>query len=228
MVHESLERNGHSMTKQEYTKQVARHLQCQAAKKKEIRKQLDSHIEIALGEGRKLEEILAEMGEPEALARDFNENLNEGGKKKGTPRTLFIILTAVLAALAGAAAFLWWLLPKQRDIHGSRFFDAAQVQSCSEEIVTLFSEEDYDALDGYLSKEVRAALEQTPLSSVRQLISEDDWGKLRNIGNLYMSEISQRGISYAMVQLNASYDNVSVTFTLTFNTDMRLYGFYIK
>lgn len=51
------ERDEWDMTKREYIKCVAGHLQCSGAKKKEIRRQLDSHIEIALSEGRQLTEI---------------------------------------------------------------------------------------------------------------------------------------------------------------------------
>ncbi len=49
------------MTKQEYIRQVTKQLQCARARKKEIQRQLDSHIEIALSEGRQLEEIRLAM-----------------------------------------------------------------------------------------------------------------------------------------------------------------------
>ena len=66
------ERDEWDMTKREYIKCVAGHLQCSGARKNEIRRQLDSHIEIALSEGRQLTEILTEMGDPKALAAEFN------------------------------------------------------------------------------------------------------------------------------------------------------------
>ena len=62
------------MERKEYVRQVVRRLQCSPKKKREIEKQLDSHIGIGLGEGRQLEEILAEMGEPGELAQEFNDN----------------------------------------------------------------------------------------------------------------------------------------------------------
>ena len=101
------------MTKQEYIRQVTKQLQCARARKKEIQRQLDSHIEIALSEGRQLEEILAEMGDPQALAREFNENMEESGKKRAArgkilPLAAGIVLLA--AALAGGwlGKLTWW------------------------------------------------------------------------------------------------------------------------
>ena len=93
------------MTKQEYMKQVGKGLECSAAKKSEILKQLDSDIEIGLGEGRELSKILEEMGTPKILAGEFNENLEEKERKNAIRRKrrkrILCILGAVLAVLAG-------------------------------------------------------------------------------------------------------------------------------
>ena len=43
-----------------------------------------------------------------------------------------------------------------------------------------------------------------------------------------MAEINQRGQKFAIAQLNVSYENISVTYTLTFDDKMKLAGFYIK
>lgn len=216
------------MTKQEYIRHVAKYLQCSPSKKEEIKKQLDSDIEIALGEGKPLENILAELGEPMTLAGEFNENLEDSEGKKAKKRNrIFVILGILLALIAVTAGWLYWLFPKQRDINTSKVFDTTEVQTLSEELIRLFSEGDYETFDRYLSPEVRAALEQTSPEDVKSNIS-GDWGRMLHIGNMYMAEVSQRGKSYAVVQVNVSYDNVSVTFTLSFNESMELYGVYVK
>ena len=48
------------------------------------------------------------------------------------------------------------------------------------------------------------------------------------MGNIYMTEISEKGKSYAVVQVNVSFEKVSVVFTLTFNEAMEIDGFYVK
>lgn len=216
------------MKRQEYIRQVVRHLQCAPKKKREIEKQLDSHIGIGLAEGRPLEEILGEMGEPAQLAQEFNDNFEEGEVKQVRGRRRLIIIgAAVLALLAAAAGALYWMLPKQRDIYDSGAFDPALVERRAEEVIRLFGEEDYETLDGYFSEEVRKAFEETKIETVREYVAQD-WGDFRSMGNMYMAEVRQMGKSFAIVQVNVSFENVSVVFTITFNEDMELYGFYVK
>lgn len=215
------------MTSQEYLKQVARHLKCSPVKKREIVRQLDSHIEIALGEGRELTDVLEEMGEPQTLAAEFNENMDESEKKKGRGKKILIILAVVLLVLGIGAGYLYWVLPKGRDINTSRIFDAAEVEAASGEVIRLFSEGNYEEFDAWLTDEVREAMKEISFEEIKGYIGED-WGALINIGNAHLAELVQRGKHYALIQLNASYEKVSVTYTLTFNEEMLMYGFYVK
>lgn len=216
------------MTKQEYIKCVAGHLQCSGAKKDEIRKQLDSHIEIALSEGRQLTEVLTEMGDPKALAAEFNENLEDGGERKARKfRRLLLALGIVLGVLALAAGFLYWWLPKSQDIYDSKVFEANQVEARSKEVIKVFSEGDREGFDACLSRELQDLLEQMSLEDIKGYVGED-WGALLNMGSAYMVEIREKGKNYAVVQINAAYENVGVTYTLTYNQEMELYGFYVK
>lgn len=222
------ERNGCMMTRREYIKQVSRHLQCSGARKREIEKQLDSHIGIGLDEGRPLEEILAEMGEPVAIAEEFNDSFEEKERKRaGSRKWMLILIPAVLLFLAAGAGLVYWALPKQRDINTSRVFDLETVEARAEEVILLFGRREYGTLENYLTQEVKKAFEDMPMESVRQMIG-DDWGEFYSMGNMYLAEVSQMGKSYAVVQVNVSYEKVSVTYTMTFNEAMEVYGFYIK
>ncbi len=213
------------MTKQRYIKRVGRALECAPAKKREILRQLDSDIGIALGEGRELRQILEEMGTPRALAGEFNESLDR--EERGRARRRKWGLRPLLAVLAVAAGTVYWMLPKERNIEDSKVFDAAQVQSRAEEVIALFSAEEYETLEGYASEELREALAGTSFSVIRGYIGED-WGELQSMGRIYMVEIRERNKAYAAVQVNVSYENVNVTFTLSFNRQMELYGFYVR
>ena len=47
-------------------------------------------------------------------------------------------------------------------------------------------------------------------------------------GKIYSVESSQLGKTYAVVQMSVAYKNVSATYTLSFDEDMKLAGMYIK
>ncbi len=208
-------------------KQVVKKLNCPQDKRADIERQLLSDIEIALDEGRQLEEIIAEMGEPEALAKDFNENFGDSAKPRGKRRRTITVILAVAAVLAALAGLAYWAFPKAREIGDSGKFTAYEVEQYATAVVDAFSRGDYDTLESYYSSEMREAVTRQMLEELKPVIG-DDWGAYRSVGTAYMTEIQQRGKAYVVVQMNASYENVSVTYTLTFNSQMQLIGFYIK
>lgn len=215
------------MTKQDYVKQVVKKLNCPQDKRADIEKQLLSDIEIALGEGRPLEKILAEMGEPEALAKEFNENFGGGEKPLRKKSRVVTVVLAVAVVLAALAVLAYWAFPKTKDIGDSGVFTAYVVEQYSTAVIDAFSRGDYDTLESYYSREMQEAVTRQMLEEFKPVIG-DDWGEYRGVGTAYMAEISQRGKVYVVVQMNASYENLSVTYTLTFNSDMQLVGFYMK
>ncbi len=219
------------MTKQQYIRRVGRALQCAPGKKSEILRQLDSDIEIGLGEGKTLPEILEAMGSPQALAGEFNESLDQAERRRGRRRKwgrrILCILGVALALLAVLAGAVYWMLPKMRAIEDSKYFDEAKVRSSTEEVIRLFSEGEYETLEAQASREMREVLEDTPLSGIREFIG-GDWGEMMSMGNMYMAEIHERNRVYATAQVTVSYENVNVTYTISFNRQMELYGFYIR
>lgn len=212
------------MTKQDYVKQVVKNLNCPQDKKADIEKQLLSDIDIALGEGRQLEEVLAGMGEPGALAKEFNDNFGTGAGKKGR---IFVIVLAVAMAVALLAVLAYWALPKARNMDDSQVFAAYEVDQRSRAVVDAFSQGDYATLEGYYSGDMQEAVTKEMLEEAKLTVG-DDWGEYHGVGTVYMNEVIQRGKAYAIVQLSASYENIGVTFTLTFNSEMELVGFYMK
>jgi len=215
------------MTKQEYIRQVVKRLRCTKLKKSEIERQLESDIDIAVGDGRQLEDVLSEMGAPEVIAKEFNDNMDEREQKSAKRSRWITVSVVVVCFLAVVLGLIYWMVPKAREIEDSKVFSEAEVRAKSEEVIRLVSEGDEETLEGMMSEEVREALRGTSIAEIKRLVSED-WGALHGIGSPYMTEIRQMGERYALVQVNASYDNVGVTFTLSFNEEMELYGLYMK
>ena len=65
------------------------------------------------------------------------------------------------------------------------------------------------------------------LSDARALFP-DEWGAFVAYGNAYTSEVVQMGNSMAVIQINATYEYTAVTYTLMFDENLNLCGFYVK
>lgn len=56
----------------------------------------------------------------------------------------------------------------------------------------------------------------------------DDWGNFQSWGSIYLSEVTQQGQTFAVGQATAVYEHVTVTYTISFDEDMKLAGLYMK
>ena len=132
------------------------------------------------------------------------------------------------AVILGALACLaWWALPKTRQIGDSKIFSESAVKERTEQIIGMFDKKDYKGLQEYVTEPMREVMEEKVMEQNRQYIGSD-WGEPEGISSIYMAEISQFGGRYAVVQATAAYENVSVVYTLSFDEDMKLAGFYMR
>ena len=95
------------MTAETYVNQIVKKVKCPKQKRSEIAKQLLADIYTELEQGENLERIMLRMGEPIAVAEEFNQNLpEEEHRKYKRTKALKIagVIVAVLAVLAAAAA----------------------------------------------------------------------------------------------------------------------------
>lgn len=215
------------MDAKKYARQVAKYLKCSEGRKREIRKQITSDIQAALEEGGSLEQVIRDMGEPRALAMEFNDNFSLSEKKAAGRAKLWKILAVVLAVLAVLASLVWWALPKSRYLSDSKTFSEEQVRERAELVVTLFGQEDYAGLQPYLTSEMAELMSEETIAQIKLYIG-DDWGEMLNIGNVYLMEISQFGQKAAVVQMTVSYEKVAVTYTINLDEDLQVAGFYLK
>lgn len=215
------------MNAEKYAKQVAGHLKCSGKRKQEIRRQIASEIQAAMEEGGSLEQVLQGMGEPRALAAEFNESFSEREKKAAKRAKLWKILGAVFAVLVLLAALIWWALPKSKYLSDSRTFSEEQVQERAELILELFNQGDYETMQSYMVRPLQEISTEEILEQNKQYIGAD-WGEMITIGNSYRLELSQFGRKYAVVQMTVSYENTSAVFTMSFDKDLRLAGFYMQ
>lgn len=215
------------MEQKKYLNAISRKLRCSAAKKKEIVKQLRADIDAALEKGETLEHILDEIGMPDAVAAEFNADITEKDKKRGKYEAYAKCIAVIIIILALAAAVLWWFLPKSGRVGDSSRFSEQAVIEQAKQVIGCMDADDYDALYALMQKEAANVLTREVLTEARQYLAED-FGDFLAWGNAYVAEVTQQGQHAAVIEISASYEKISVTYTLIFDEELRLTGLYMK
>lgn len=210
-----------------YIRQIMRRLRCSGARKREIRRQLTSEILAELDEGKDGTEILKRMGDPKEIAAEFNSSFSELEKRKGRREKWGKILLAAAVILLLLGIVLYWIVPKTKPLEESRTFDEAAVREQAEEIVRLLNADDYPALQQLSTENMKAVLTKEKMEQAKKNFAAD-WGAFQSFGNCYVAEVEQQGERFAVVQMGASYENTSVTYTISFDEEMALAGLYMK
>ncbi len=215
------------MEKNKYVKEVEKKLVCRKEKKAEICKDLISDIEAALESGEEWADVEKRLGTPTELAAEFNENLPAQDKKKSRNKTVFIILAVLAVFIIAAVALIVSRFPKTAEIGSSGLFDEAVVHERAVEVIRLAAEENWDVLlQEYSASALQDAVSGEDLDAAKKLLGT--WGEYEKITSEYMQEITASGTTMAVVQMVALFEEKSITFTLTFDQDMKLAGIYMK
>ncbi len=107
-------------------------------------------------------------------------------------------------------------------------YASSEVEEKTIEIIQLLSHNDYKTLrDEYAIEELKELLNDEYMIEAKNMIS-NDWGELCDIGTVYSAEVAQDNVLYTVVQANATYDNVSIAYTITFDDELKLAGIYFR
>ena len=218
------------MNEKRYIQQIVRRLQCTKQQKKEIQKQLKSDIQAALLAGDSMKEIQERMGNPVNVAREFNENFKPEEKKQAKKEKRGKIIWLILCVCIILGGLLYWWFPKVGELGSSGLYNVDEVQEQIETVIDLLNAEDYETLADLSDKRMKPMFAEEERESWKQAKDtiESDWGKFVSLGNSYTVEIEQMGKKFVIAQINASYENVSVTYTITFDEEMKLAGLYMR
>lgn len=215
------------MDAKKYVNAIARKIKCNGKKKKEIKKQLMMDIHMRMKQGERLEEIISQMGTVKEIADGFNENISLREQKRYVRNKVLKIVIPIVLALIFLILFVYWIFPKSIDIEQSKYFNKEQVEATMKETIALLDAEDYIALQENAIPQMQSLLNTETRAEMRETIS-DDWGERRQFGAVYMVELVQRNVHYAVGEITVTYENVSVTYRLTYDKDMRLAGMYVR
>ena len=219
------------MKTETYVDKIVKQMQCSKSKKEEIRKQLLGDIRERVAAGESEEAVIAQMGTVEELAQEFNESFSTKERKRSrksrSTKMIIITILVIIGLFAIATALLYWMLPKGTDISESSTFVKEQVEARVEEVINLLDDGAYDTLAENATEQMAGVLNDEDMDAAKQLVG-DDWGARVELGTIYMQEVEQQGVHYVITQVAASYENVTVTYTITFDENMKLAGIYMK
>lgn len=215
------------MTAETYVNQIVKKVKCSKQKREEIRRQLLSDIHMEMDQGSSFEAVMLRIGEPIAVAEEFNQGLSDKEKKRFKRRKtgkVLLIAAIVLAFLAAAAV---WFFPKGMEFGSSGIFTKEQVEEQSKKVIHLLDAEDYEAVRALSDEKLKQLLTNELIDRAKEQTGKD-WGAFIDFGKCYMAEQKQQGKVMSIVQMNAAYENIGVTYTLFFNENMELTGLYMK
>lgn len=215
------------MDEKRYVNAAARKIKCGGRRKKEIKKQLLTDIQVRVKQGERLEEIITQMGTAEEIAESFNENISAGEQRRYTRNKICKIVIPIVLILILFVLLVYWMFPKTVSIEKSRYFDAEQVEAAMKETIELLDAEDYDALQKSAIPQMQTLLNAETRENMRRALS-DDWGERKQFGAVYMVEVIQGNSHLAVGEMTVTYENVSVTYRLTYDEDMRFAGIYVR
>ena len=137
------------------------------------------------------------------------------------------IAIPIIVMLVFLILFVYWMLPKSFDIEQSRYFNREQVEAAMKETIELLDAGDYIALRESAIPQMQALLNAETMNDVKGALS-DDWGERKLFGAVYMVELIQGNNHFAVGEITVTYENVSATYRLTYDEDMRLAGIYVR
>ena len=215
------------MGERQYVNAIARKIKCNGKKKKEIKKQLLMDIHMRMDQGEQLEEIISQMGTTKEIADGFNENISLKEQKRYARNKVLKIVIPIIVVLVFLILFVYWMFPKSFDIEQSKYFNREQVETAMKETIELLDAGDYIVLQESAIPQMQPLLNAETMDSVKGVLS-DDWGERKQFGAVYMVELIQGNRHFAVGEITVTYENVSATYRLTYDKDMRLSGIYVR
>ncbi len=215
------------MTAKGYVNAVGRKIKCGNTKKREIRQKLYTEICHRMNKGESLNEIIAQKGSVKDVADAINASFDEKEVKRyQRSRILFVILPTIV--MIGALIYYsFFQVANSVDLAESEYFEKAQVESLIQDTVGLLDQGDYEALKEASVEEMHSILNDETIGDAKKKICED-WGARTQFGNIRTIDVEKNKLHYAVGEVVATYENISVTYRMTYTQDLKLASLYMK
>jgi len=213
------------MNKKKYINEVINNLNCSKLNKKRIKKDIETDINLALENGENWNEIKNRLGNPKDFAKELNENFDYTCKKSKSDLIIGIVIGIVSIVLI--ITFLFnYITPKTKPISDSTIFNENSLDNKVTEVIKYINENNYKQISKISNNTMRKSLTVAQLNSAIQNLG--DLGEYQKIINNTYYEVKSKGEVLAVCEIIVLYDNKSVTYTISFDTEMKLAGLYMK
>lgn len=215
------------MTAEKYVSSIMKKIQCGKKKKSDIKKQLLSEIDERISSGENIEEVIKEMGSIGEVADSFNEIISDTERRVYKRNKSIKIGLSIIAVLVVILIGVIRLFPKTNSLDESTIFDKQQVEETLIEVIDLMDQQDYVTLQAMSIPQMESVFNESEMEKIINQFS-GSFGKRQSIGKIYSQEIIQSKQHFAVCQVTVSYENISITYTISFDENMKVAGLYMK
>lgn len=214
------------MNQDKYIKEVLKAIKCSRKDRNKISGDLKSDIELSLANNETWEEIEARLGSPKELATELNENF-DFPIKSNSKRNLFIgMMIGVVIIIIVAICMFNYFIPKNSSITKSKVFDENTLNEKTQVVIDCINTDNYDKLMNISDELMQKSITHEGLNEAIDTLG--DLGEFKSITRTYFVEVKDKGNLMAVGEVVALYEKTSVTYTISFDEDMKLIGLYMK
>lgn len=150
-------------------------------------------------------------------------------QKKLDKRKILVVVVAIIAAFLVIAALLFkWQYPQSTDFGTSGKFQEEEVKAVATEVTALFSEKEYEKIMTDYAGEVLLKDADAEDLKYAATTANSDWGAFQEITSITLGELERAGNLYAVAEVQAVYENATITLTFSFDENLKLSGVYIQ
>lgn len=208
------------MNKKEYVKKVLKRIPLQKNDKTRLEEDLLQDILSAMEDGESWENIQKRMGTPEQVAQEYCMQIGCSMKKRR--KWPWILLGIIIVAAVG----IWVLIPKNYPLQSSKYFDEKEVETWNKAVVENISNKNIDKILSNSSEAFRNEVSEDELLTYFEDMNTGKFVRISQIESVENRSLLQG--TFAVSEVTAQYDNRSVIYLISFDTDGKLAGLYMR
>lgn len=208
------------MNKKEYVKKVLKRIPLQKNDKTRLEEDLLQDILSAMEDGESWENIQKRMGTPEQVAQEYCMQIGCSMKKRR--KWPWILLEIIIVAAVG----IWVLIPKNYPLQSSKYFDEKEVETWNKAVVENISNKNIDKILSNSSEAFRNEVSEDELLTYFEDMNTGKFVRISQIESVENRSLLQG--TFAVSEVTAQYDNRSVIYLISFDTDGKLAGLYMR